>query len=390
MRSWLLLALIPGAAEALEPFPKQLTLPKPVIIENSDEVFVETYGFLSIEDDGAAPRQIAGRHVRGRLIMRPDPQWDGEKTWANLREGLTPNGWKVHSERQGNVYWATVVYEKAGAEIWCIYAARASDGIDLECVEKGGPAIKLELGIPGPKPERITDDGDFPWLSRFPGAELSSTSRDDGLFDISDTDQPEFLSGGSITKEYEGPGGLSPAGFVYVYKAALQKVGWKILRETTDANHARMLAHYGKGGRDLWAMFRIEAGAYSVKAQDLSWTLRADALKRGMDKTCRATIYGVRFDPATNHIAPESVGLLERIAELIIENPGIQLEIQGHGEASGPLAEAVRAWLVAHGIRGERVSAKGYGLTMTVESNDTPDGKALNRRLEILKKGCAP
>jgi outer membrane protein OmpA-like peptidoglycan-associated protein len=48
----------------------------------------------------------------------------------------------------------------------------------------------------------------------------------------------------------------------------------------------------------------------------------------------------------------------------------------------------VRGWLVGKGIDADRLTAKGYGSSQPVAANDTPEGRAKNRRVELRKRGC--
>jgi OOP family OmpA-OmpF porin len=74
-------------------------------------------------------------------------------------------------------------------------------------------------------------------------------------------------------------------------------------------------------------------------------------------------------------------------------NPSWRFEVSGHTDSDGGAsynlglsqrrAQSVVADLVKHGIAQARLAAKGYGLTRPVASNDTPAGKALNRRVEL-------
>ncbi|MBV9147494.1 MAG: OmpA family protein, partial [Acidobacteria bacterium] len=74
---------------------------------------------------------------------------------------------------------------------------------------------------------------------------------------------------------------------------------------------------------------------------------------------------------------------------------GVQLEIGGHTDATGDpaknmslsqqRADSVRKILVSQGVDASRLSAKGYGSTKPIGSNDTLEGKAQNRRVEFVK-----
>jgi OOP family OmpA-OmpF porin len=75
------------------------------------------------------------------------------------------------------------------------------------------------------------------------------------------------------------------------------------------------------------------------------------------------------------------------------QNPEIKVEIQGHTDHIGTAvynqglsenrAKAVRDYLVRQGIASYRLTAEGYGLTQPVASNDTEEGRAKNRRVEL-------
>jgi outer membrane protein OmpA-like peptidoglycan-associated protein len=97
------------------------------------------------------------------------------------------------------------------------------------------------------------------------------------------------------------------------------------------------------------------------------------------------------FDKAT--LRPESDGILARAAATLKEVAGPKIEVQGHtdnvgddaynAELSGRRAEAVRAWLVARGIAAQRLTAKGYGKSAPIATNDSDAGRAQNRRVEL-------
>jgi OOP family OmpA-OmpF porin len=92
-------------------------------------------------------------------------------------------------------------------------------------------------------------------------------------------------------------------------------------------------------------------------------------------------------------IRPEAEPLLEEIVTVMKQNSGINVEIQGHtcniGAAdynqklSENRANAVMDYLVRHGVPSHRLTAKGYGLDRPVASNDTEEGRAKNRRVEL-------
>jgi hypothetical protein len=76
--------------------------------------------------------------------------------------------------------------------------------------------------------------------------------------------------------------------------------------------------------------------------------------------------------------------------------PGLKIEIQGHTDNQGSAdynqdlsqrrAQTVKTYLVANGTDDSRLAAKGYGFSQPVASNDTKEGRAKNRRVELVKK----
>jgi OmpA-OmpF porin, OOP family len=111
----------------------------------------------------------------------------------------------------------------------------------------------------------------------------------------------------------------------------------------------------------------------------------------------------VQFAPSSARLLPESDGLLKTIVQLLIEHPEIEhLVVEGHTDSSGnprsnlklsrDRAAAVVKWLVANGISSRRLASRGFGSTTPVAANETPEGRARNRRVEfrVLSAGESP
>jgi OOP family OmpA-OmpF porin len=105
----------------------------------------------------------------------------------------------------------------------------------------------------------------------------------------------------------------------------------------------------------------------------------------------------IMFDVDKATIKPESHGLLDEIAAVIQKNPQLKkISIEGHTDSDGSekynlklsdeRAGAVKAYLVEHGVTGDRLASIGYGESRPIADNGTPEGKEKNRRVEFLIK----
>jgi OmpA-OmpF porin, OOP family len=113
----------------------------------------------------------------------------------------------------------------------------------------------------------------------------------------------------------------------------------------------------------------------------------------GVDKRGCWVIKGLQFDTAKANIKPEYTKQLDDVVTVLKENPSLKIEIAGHTDNVGKAAyneklsmkraQAVMGFLEKKGIGKERLAAKGYGFSKPVSSNDTQEGKAENRRVEL-------
>lgn len=116
-----------------------------------------------------------------------------------------------------------------------------------------------------------------------------------------------------------------------------------------------------------------------------------------LTKDGRIVTHGILFDVNQATIRPQSQGTVSQMVKLMKDNPGLKLEIGGHTDNSGDAAknttlsqeraDAVKKAMVDQGIDAARLTTKGYGATKPIASNDTPEGKANNRRVEFTKAG---
>jgi OOP family OmpA-OmpF porin len=112
----------------------------------------------------------------------------------------------------------------------------------------------------------------------------------------------------------------------------------------------------------------------------------------------RIVTHGILFDTGSDVIKPGSGPTLRSILALLQEDAALRFSIEGHTDdqggpkVNGPLSErraaAVKAWLVKQGISGARLSSKGLGQSKPIDTNDTSEGRANNRRVEFVRTGA--
>jgi outer membrane protein OmpA-like peptidoglycan-associated protein len=109
----------------------------------------------------------------------------------------------------------------------------------------------------------------------------------------------------------------------------------------------------------------------------------------------RIVTHGITFDTGSDALKPESGPTLRKILQLLQNDPGLRFQVQGHTDNQGgdkvntPLSErrakAVKGWLTAQGVSEKRLTTKGLAATKPIDTNETAEGRANNRRVEFVK-----
>jgi outer membrane protein OmpA-like peptidoglycan-associated protein len=121
-----------------------------------------------------------------------------------------------------------------------------------------------------------------------------------------------------------------------------------------------------------------------------------DQIEQDLDAFGRARVFGIRFDTGSDVIKDDSKPQLDTIVAILKKRADWSLTIEGHTdslasaqynqELSQRRAAAVKSYLQARGIAGSRLSTVGFGASRPVASNETPVGRALNRRVELVRQ----
>src|SRR4029079_7235443 len=100
----------------------------------------------------------------------------------------------------------------------------------------------------------------------------------------------------------------------------------------------------------------------------------------------------IHFEFDKDIIRKESFPILDAVVDVLVKNPKINIEIQGHTDNKGPpaynkglsdrRAASVKKYLVGHGVGASRLTSKGYGMEVPIVPNTTDHNRALNRRAQ--------
>lgn len=115
-----------------------------------------------------------------------------------------------------------------------------------------------------------------------------------------------------------------------------------------------------------------------------------------MNTDGKIALYGIFFDTGKSVIKPESASALQQVLDYLKENPSVKIVVVGHTDNTGVYAgnitlskaraKAVKDYLVAKGVGASRLLSEGVASLCPVSTNSTEEGRAKNRRVEIVKQ----
>lgn len=241
---------------------------------------------------------------------------------------------------------------------------------------------------------------DSPLITRLPGSHINSCNH-------KEYEQATFNAGFSpdgnpISKTFEGDyydwdyGTRPGTSEIQVFRNvdnALKSAGFYIDYENSPED---ITAHKG----NTWINISNRGEYYDqivITTKEMKQEMTADssALGEEINKTGRVAVYGIHFDTGKATIQPDSEDTLQSIVKLMQGTPSLKLRIEGYTDNAGNAsanqvlsdkrAQSVVAWLSAHGVDKSRLAAKGFGQNNPVADNNTDDGRAKNRRVELVK-----
>ena len=281
--------------------------------------------------------------------------------------------------------------------------------ITLLCVLSAPATFGESSDRPGSK--------DYPGISRMPGffiQDYRDSQFDSYEFKVTENgvDKKVPVEGHLYSFRYDRDQDAQPLSDLQIirnFQNAVRSVGGDLLRDVGRQDRETTL-RFVKQGREVWVAIstRAHGDVYHmniVEKQAMQQAVTIDpnamakdanAMAHDLGDTGRVAIYGIYFDTGKSELKPESDPALTEIAKLLNQNPAMKVYIVGHTDMVANLAlnmklsqaraqAVVKALVSKYGIANTRLIAFGNGPYAPVASNKTEEGRAKNRRVELVE-----
>jgi outer membrane protein OmpA-like peptidoglycan-associated protein len=280
---------------------------------------------------------------------------------------------------------------KDGKEYWLNVGASRDDGFEIKVIAV--EPFKRSLLAPAGKDYRL--------LGHMPGYTVGGAStKNYDQFDFPTADgsvniRGKFYDVGYVEPDKKPERQITTQEVIENYREALKDLGVEFLRDPgSDAEN--LSARLDDHGQTVY-LFVSANRVVAVEEKPFQMTVQpptADAMKDKLDKDGHIALY-VNFDFAKATLKPDAAPVIAQIVALMKNNPDLKVEIDGHTDSIGghdyniklsqDRAASVVAAVKAGGIDAARLSSDGFGPDKPLASNDTDEGRAKNRRVELVK-----
>jgi len=242
----------------------------------------------------------------------------------------------------------------------------------------------------------ISGSKDHPMFNRISGFYISDyVAEDFGTHEFYyENDQYVNVEGKKTYIYYECDCEDAPLKIIRNFSNAAKKIGGKSF-EYTDHTATIFVK---EGNKETWVEVWATPETYSltiIEKGEVEQEITANAILKELNETGKAILY-INFDSGKSTIKKESLPVVEQIIEMMNLAGDILISVEGHTDSDGSneanlklsdaRAKAVVDAIVKGGINKSRLTSKGFGEEKPIADNITEEGKAKNRRVELIKK----
>jgi outer membrane protein OmpA-like peptidoglycan-associated protein len=189
------------------------------------------------------------------------------------------------------------------------------------------------------------------------------------------------------------------------YQNAIKSIGGQVVYERLprDSDSGETTLRVAAGGKEIWVrvtpdIFGVPTQAYTltiVEVAGMAQVVTANALLDEINKKGFVALY-INFDTGRHELKADGQQAVREIVAMLKSAPALKLAIEGHTDNVGAAADnkalserranSVRTAIVQAGIQTTRLTAAGFGAERPVADNRSEDGRAKNRRVELVKQ----
>lgn len=261
--------------------------------------------------------------------------------------------------------------------------------------------------------EDIAGSKDHPLLTRYPDSFITEYTKNYNAteFKVGAKGAPtktETVEGDTTSLRYfyesveKQP---SPLQLIRNYQNAIRQIGGAVLYERlpSEGDGGETTLKATTGGKDVWVkvvpdIFGAPTQSYQLimtEVAAMAQVVSANELLQALNKDGFIALY-INFDTGKANLKQDGLATVKEIVAMMKAHPGLKLAVEGHTDNVGDAvsnktlsenrARSVTAAIVAAGVDPGRLSAAGFGQEKPVADNRTEEGRAKNRRVELVKK----
>jgi len=245
-------------------------------------------------------------------------------------------------------------------------------------------------------PQDIAGSKDHPMFNRISGFYITEYVEEDFATEefVDENGNDLKVEGKRTYIRYECDCEEAPLKIIRNYSNAAKNIGGKSYEYSDNSVYINIK----KGNRETWVNVWASPEVYIltiIEKGEVEQEITANAILKELNKTGKVILY-INFDSGKSTIKKESMPVVEQIIEMMKQAKDIKLSVEGHTDSddsnesnlklSEVRAKAVVEAITKGGIDAARLSSSGFGEEKPIADNSTAEGKAKNRRVELIKK----
>ncbi len=284
----------------------------------------------------------------------------------------------------------------------------------LQLLRLVGGFLLLCLNLAWAAPADVPRSKDHPLLTRYPNSHIVEYAKN---FNGADFAVSRGADGNPVRKRIEGdmtdilyfhgdvdkqPSALQ---LIRNYQNAIKGIGGEVVYERLpkDGDGGETTLRVNAGGKEVWVL--VEPGIFSAPTQSYKLTVvevaamqqvvTANKMLDEINKNGFIALY-INFDTNKAELKPDGQATVKEIVAMLKAAPALKIAVEGHTDNVGAAAanktlseqraRSVMNAVTAGGIAAARLSAAGFGAERPIADNRSEEGRAKNRRVELVKK----